>query len=216
MNDSVEDPLRPLADLLLPDKRNQYFRGTLEELHARLSVLELNGNVPTSARQLFETAKNVSLYAWFVYRFHQVSEMTAYAALELALRIRAGESDSFLDRKKKRPPSLRDLLEKAMDERWISPTNFSAMRSLAAIRAADNIVRETIRGLQPGDEAVVRYPSEAEIAAELGKMDVSTLLRSIPDMRNDLGHGSTTLSNSSVGTLQIVAEIMNQIFADPN
>jgi hypothetical protein len=90
MTEEVPDPLKALSEVYAPDARQAHFVGTLADAHAILTQITLHTGVPVNVRQLFETAKNVSLYSWFVYRFHQVAESVAYSALEMALRERAG------------------------------------------------------------------------------------------------------------------------------
>ena len=85
---SIDDPLKALEEILKPDPRRPHLVGTLAEEHADLATISLNDAVPVIVAQLFETAKNVSLYSWFVYRFHPVSESVAFSALELALNLR--------------------------------------------------------------------------------------------------------------------------------
>jgi hypothetical protein len=47
---------------------------TLAERYADVSQFELIQSVPLNVRVHFETAKNLYLYAWFVYRFYPVAE----------------------------------------------------------------------------------------------------------------------------------------------
>ncbi len=82
----VEDPLKHFSEIFEPDKRHRNSPVDIKSIHRILDGITLNNQVPNSVRQLFETAKNLSLYSWYVYRFHQVSETVAYSALELALK----------------------------------------------------------------------------------------------------------------------------------
>lgn len=59
-----------------------------------MSELTLHSGVPVAVLQTFETAKNVSLYSWFVYRFHRVAELVVYSALEFALSFDGMSGDS--------------------------------------------------------------------------------------------------------------------------
>lgn len=86
MSEKDIDRLKDLSKICEADERQQYFSTTLEIEHDILSQITINETAPRTAIQLFETAKNLSLYSWFVYRFHQVSELTAYSALEVALK----------------------------------------------------------------------------------------------------------------------------------
>jgi len=85
---TIDDPLKSLVEVMHPDPRRSNIVGTLQDEHDDLASIRLNDGVPLVVAQLFETAKNVSLYSWFVYRFHPVSELVAFSALELALNLR--------------------------------------------------------------------------------------------------------------------------------
>ena len=169
--EKVQDPLKSLDEICEPDKRQKLFLGiSLNGNHAKLSRIKLNRRVPVEVRQLFETAKNLSLYSWFVYRFHQVSELTAYSALEMALRLRYEKEVG-----KKRRVTFRKLLGYALENNWIDNNRFS----------------------RP-------YRNEPDI--------VSGIVDSFAILRNELAHGSSTLHPNSIATLQVVAEVINQIY----
>jgi hypothetical protein len=85
-----------------PDPRNTMFvridrtNGTarpieLADHHEQISAYALHAGVPQEIVLQFETARNVYLYAWFVYRFYPVAEHQCLACLELALRERLKE-----------------------------------------------------------------------------------------------------------------------------
>src|SRR5437016_6608279 len=118
----VDDPLKPLAEIYNPDPRRANIVGTLAAEHADLASIRLNDSVPDIAAQLFETAKNVSLYSWFVYRFHPVAESVAFAALELALNLR--KSGLTLLPPDFRSLGLSKLLREAIDTGLLSETGF--------------------------------------------------------------------------------------------
>jgi hypothetical protein len=63
------ESVRHLTELLLPDPRHSHLGNLPEKQYARLAEIKLNEAAPQDVRQLFETAKNLSLYSWFVYRF---------------------------------------------------------------------------------------------------------------------------------------------------
>lgn len=89
MNDASAEPadgLRNVDQLSLPDVRMRHFSVqesdtvralTQDDRHAAISTLSLGATVPEEIRTLFDTARNVYLYAWFVYRFHVVAEQYA-------------------------------------------------------------------------------------------------------------------------------------------
>ncbi len=108
----IDDPLKPLADINTADPRQVHFVESLPDAHAELADMTLTTCTPKAVRQLFETAKNVSLYSFFVYPFHQVSESVAFQALEMALRARYKADETVAQSSS--PPSLRRLMEVAL------------------------------------------------------------------------------------------------------
>lgn len=72
----------------MPDPRHDGALGTPDSLHADLNVIAIHDGVPLHVRQLFETAKNLSLYSWFVYRFHPIAQLIGHSSLEQALKER--------------------------------------------------------------------------------------------------------------------------------
>jgi hypothetical protein len=87
-----DESLRTPGSALAPDSRSTMFSiigsrpMTLEDRHSWVAAYRLDRNIPEAIRIHFETAKNLYLYAWFVYRFHNVAEQQALTTLEFALR----------------------------------------------------------------------------------------------------------------------------------
>jgi hypothetical protein len=65
---------------------------TVQSMHSLIEKITLDNNVPDEVRSHFETAKNLALYSWFVYSFNVVAAMQGYASLEMAVRIKSGDS----------------------------------------------------------------------------------------------------------------------------
>lgn len=205
----VDDPLKPLGEVLMPDARSVALNGTLEDRHRVLSEITLSASVPRDVQQLLETAKNVVLYAWFVYRFHQVAESVAFQALDMGLRIRCEQEQGRAKRKRSFSRDLRFAVRAG----WIRNEGLSDLRDIARARAFTRIVIATIER-HPGVE-IIRLPqlSEADIDVELAKLSyVESLTMALPSIRNDLAHGSSMLHPNSARTLRVVAEILNQVF----
>ena len=215
-NEKIEDSLRPIDDVFDPDKRNDFLNIQISDLHEALSQINLVDDVPLNVRQLFETAKNVSLYTWFVYRFHPVSEMVAFAALEMALKERYYKEHPEKDREKERK-TLKPLLKYARENKWIRNHKFSQGRGLAYSRVIDKKQKETIESgvlKNPGDSVPIEEPTEDEINLELEQMDVvERIVQAQADIRNVLMHGSSRLDNSSITRLRKTAEIINQVYS---
>lgn len=211
--EALQDPLKSLAEVTCPDSRRAYFVYGLEDNHRHLASMTLHEGVPLNVRQLFETAKNVSLYSWYVYRFHQVAEMVGFQALEFALRLKA-ESYGLKKAPRNRRWTLGSLLAHAKENQWLATSAYPYYRKIAFRRAQQNVVFELSKKY---DSFVIPEPTLEQIALAESKMDVpGQLEQTLPFIRNDLAHGSSTLSPSSVGTLQLIFETINQLFLEPS
>ncbi|WP_215396937.1 hypothetical protein [Rheinheimera oceanensis] len=208
--ETVEDPLKLLSDITLPDPRQKHFTGSLRDRHAVLCRINLHEGVPVEVRQSFETAKNLSLYTWFVYRFHQVSELMAYVTLEMALRNRF-----LLDYSDLPVPTLAKLLKLASEKQWIKNDRFPSLLSKAKQHAWDlkNFKLASEHDFEKEPEMRCVGPTDTEIAEALAEIDlVGGITNTANKLRNDLAHGSTTLHPQSMSTLKTVSEVINQLF----
>ena len=208
-SEKIQDRLKQLDGICEPDVRQAFFRGaSLDRNHAELSDIVLSKKVPADVRQLFETAKNLSLYSWFVYRFHQVSELIAYPALEMALRHRYEKENG-------KKASLRKLLKHARKKNWIVNEGFSCLNEIARRNAERKKFLEAVLSgdFETGEPIVVDPPTEQEIREARNELDmVSEIAEAIPRLRNELAHGSSNLAPSSIATLRVVSEAINQIY----
>ncbi len=211
--EKIQDPLKSLDEICEPDKRQKLSLGiSLNANHAKLSRIKLNRRVPVEVRQLFETAKNLSLYSWFVYRFHQVSGLTACSALEMALRLRYEKEVG-----KKRRVTLRELLRYAQENSWIDNNRFSrAYRNKTARRNAEHkkfLEAFSSGAFDSGEPVPVDSPTEQEIREVRSELDiVSGIVEAIPRLRNELAHGSSNLIPNSITILEIAVEVINQVY----
>jgi hypothetical protein len=214
MNAEIEDPLKALSEIYKPDVRQANLVGDLSDIHSVLTEIVLHDGVPSNVRELFETAKNVSLYSWFVYRFHQVAEMVAFSALEMALRERAGHAE-FGPQGAAKIPGLSQLLTRAMAEKWMRTENYPSLRVMAVKRARDAQFARFLQrqGMTPAEIVPMPDPTEEEIAAAMCEIDVpQILIDTAPQLRNSLAHGSSRVSPTSIWTLRLTSEAINQIF----
>lgn len=209
------DYFRLLADVSEPDPR---WRGlvridthpprpaTLTERHAALSELTLCDAVPDELTVQFDTARNLLLYSWHVYRFIPVAELQAYRTVEMALRLRfaigpATESKRH-KQKRKQPPKLSELLNRAVSEGLLRDEGFRQHRR---IREWQQFYKEEMQaaGLD-GDPIEVRTDLQTYVKA---------LTDTIPTLRNDLAHGSCTLHAGGLLTVEICCDLINQLFS---
>jgi hypothetical protein len=207
----IDDPLKALTEVTHPDPRRSNLVGTLQDEHADLANIRLNSSVPPVVAQLFETAKNVSLYSWFVYRFHPVSESVAFSALELALNLR--KTGLALLPPDFRSVGLSRLLREAMECGLLRETGFPSRAGFVAHSAHMAVIAKMIA--DNCDGAAIPEPTEQELLHASSEVSLTKhLLELWPTVRNVMAHGSPRLTPNSRRTLRLIAEAINQLFPD--
>jgi hypothetical protein len=111
-------------EILVPDRRfavlyNVNAAGvspiTMTDHYRHVDRISINPVAPLEIRTSFDRARNVFLYAWFCYELLVVSELQAFGALELALKLKLlGPSQKM--------SSLGRLLRTARQEGLLSPS----------------------------------------------------------------------------------------------
>lgn len=218
------DELRSLTEIAQRDVRNRWARFgadgmrelLLEDHHADVAGLTLIGAVPESVATKFETAKNLYLYAWFVYRFYPVAELHALTCLELGLRERFPEFVCSYESKSKKgkSPTLHPLLSHAIDKRVITNEGLSGWQDQVQRRAnqryeqemMQKMIREGLQTMELDYEQAT--PDESDRQWDY----LEALTRSLPAIRNAYAHGSSMIHGRSLGTLSLVQELLNQLF----
>jgi hypothetical protein len=198
---------------------------TIRDHHAAVAAYVLEESVPERVRVSFETAKNIYLYAWFVYRFYAVCRTYVYSCLELALRERFGRDLHRLELKEQQAkpasnsgrrsgrrvpasyddyrPGLRRLLSYAVSGGHVKNEGFEVWRVRERVRAAE---RDTI-------EAIAREAGTAVVWEEDSSANfIGSLVDAIPQIRNEHAHGTSALDSNVLGSLRTVCEIINQIY----
>jgi len=222
------DDFKPPHDVCFPDRRSGYkgvlidlprdFADAIERHHGQFEELRLNSAVPEAVQIQFATAKNLCLYAWFVFRFYPVAEHQALTCLEFALHSRFPERlpKQYWNKYPKQEPTLHPLLRYAIDTGVLQNAGFSRWHNHAAMRARQRYEHERLhemidRGLNEieldFDQIVVAEP---DYDWDL----LSVLKETLPKTRNFHAHGTTMLHNKAYGTLELVAEIINQLFPE--
>ncbi len=234
------DAFRTLEQLHQPDARMAYFAVrdgssfrpiAQKDRYESVAALALDASVPDEVRVHFDTARNVYLYAWFVYRFHVVAEHQVLATLELALRTRL-ISVGVLDadglykttlrpkapdgrqREKVERVALRRLLELA-SEKGLLRNDRLADRAEWALRLAyqrqsqEQIERMTELGLTemavPDEDPV---PNQDELDFDW----IQHFAEHLPGIRNNYAHGSSSVHASVLTTFQFVRALIDQLF----
>jgi hypothetical protein len=97
------EKIKKLEEVKKPDVRNKCYvlinrengeksNLSLEYFYKVVKSIQLHEHVPDDVRGQFNVARNLAIYTWFSYSFHQVSELKAFSTLELALRIKFGKN----------------------------------------------------------------------------------------------------------------------------
>jgi hypothetical protein len=220
------DRLRSLDHVHEPDPRNVFFAIwndesaqfspiTIKNQHDEVASITLNAGVPEDVVAQLETTKNLYLYAWFVYRFYPVAQHHALTCLELALRTRFWQ-DIRANRVpcRGKTPMLKELLHYAIGAGVVVNQGFAAWHDVVWNRARYRVEQERFRKMQEEKiESMVWDESSVQVKEEDQQVDyLGILLDTIPQIRNSYAHGSSNLHNQGLHTIQIVAEIINQLF----
>jgi len=219
--------LRPPEYFGEPDPRSTMFvrvdrtNGTyrvvdLRDHHDEISFYALHAGVPQEIVLHFETARNVYLYAWFVYRFYPVAESQCLASLELALRERLKE-EIRTGKIKGRRPTLRPLLTYAVEHGLVRNEGFSAWQNRGLTRSRHRVEMEKLREASAKGLSEFTWDEpDIQITAEDLDWDYVKMLPDLlPMVRNDYAHGSTELHNWALRSFQIVSEFINQLYPSP-
>ncbi|PTT39062.1 hypothetical protein DBR23_12245 [Acidovorax sp. HMWF018] len=77
---------------------------------------------------------------------------------------------------------------------------------------------EALKAMIDNELTVMEYriPEILEVLPEDQQWDLAGgLPDSLPAIRNELAHGSSMLTNQVLGTIELVAEILNQLYPEP-
>ena len=221
MNDDKFDCelLRPVEYITEPDPRTSCYSKQLVHFHRDVSSLKLNDNVPQNIVIQFETTKNLYLYGWFIYRFYTVSEHHALACLEFALYSRYRKTipkNKYFPKHKE--PGLQALLQYAIDLNDIKNEEFETWRKITFNKARSRYKHNKSQEMhEKGLNQIELDYDKVEVEEEDKDWNYVQVLNEIlPRRRNDHAHGSDKLDSfhSPLHTIQIVSEVINQIYSN--
>lgn len=186
---------------------------TLADRYEDIQSFELNLAVPHSIRVHFETAKNLYLYSWFVYRFFPVAEQQALASLEFALRERLPP----LEGTAKGKPQFEGLalrLRRARELGFITNEGLKVRERLAMRSARARYEFETLEEMiRTGVTEMVLDDSDIEPNEQDFNGDwIGRFVESLPKIRNEYAHGSHMLHPPVLGRFEIVCDLINQLY----
>lgn len=213
---NIHDPDPRTEHLVVIDDLNHLPRSiTIEDQHLSISKYILNQSAPEVIAVHFETAKNLYLYAWHVYRFYPVAEQQAFSTLEYALRLRLCEYvEQFKKEKRGREPTLHSLMKHARDAGLLRNDLFPS-REKWATRLAKERFSTQIHTKMISEGLIEIIYDDSHITPtedDLNHDWLSNFIELMPRLRNDLAHGSSTLRSSVTHTFDIVSSIINQLY----
>ena len=91
------ETLKKFEEINLPDRRNKYYviinresgekrNLELKDFYFEIESIKINDEAPEQIRSQFNIARNLAIYTWFCYPFHQISEMKAFSTVDYALK----------------------------------------------------------------------------------------------------------------------------------
>ena len=169
MKAPVESHMFKLKDeILVPDRRFAVLHNasgsglssmTIEDHHHRVGTIAVDVAVPLDVRVLFDRARNVFLYAWYCYELLVVSEMQAFGALELALKLRLlGPSEVI--------SGLGSLLQQARQDRLL-PSKVDRVDELDALLAMRNALAHGAMEFHTPDMSLATLSQCADVVNRL-------------------------------------------------
>lgn len=210
--DSAES-LRNAVTAIDPDPR--MLHTALHGHHHVISHFKLVPEAPEAVHIHFETAKNLYLYAWFVYRFHMVAEQYVCSTLEMALRERLFDAN-LISRDDERLPGLTALLKIARKNGLVANERFIGREHWVMRRARNRFSHEVmLRMVHEGldeieiDDSNVQ-PTEEDLAFDW----LEHFIQHLPGQRNMHAHGTDALYPTVLWTFEIVSELVNQLFTE--
>lgn len=216
------DALRDIGCVMQPDPRSAHFsviehdqarQATLQDRIDTMAPYALNPAVPESVRVHFETAKNLYVYARFVYRFHPVAEQQALATLEFALRERLILLGA-IKRDDKQVRGLRKLLKVALARGLIGNDRFLNREGWAlgiakhrfSLEQIAKMGRLGLTEMEVDDSTVV--PTQKDLNHDW----IGAFIEALPGIRNSYAHGTDMLHPTVIRTFEIVCDLVNQLF----
>ena len=192
-------------------------QSNLKDQYAVVGSFLLNSTVPEDIAIQFETAKNLYLYAWFVFRFYPVAERQVFATLEFALRERQSEFVAAYSAKRMdREPGLGALLRNAIESGIVRNDAFRAREQWALARAQARYSQEITEKMAAEGltEMVMDYSRVRPAEEDLNHDWLKDFLDAIPYLRNMHAHGSGVLYHSVLHTFEVVTELTNQLYPE--
>ncbi|WDE07939.1 hypothetical protein SG34_014235 [Thalassomonas viridans] len=219
------EELRTPQTIGLPDARSlDLGTGEFEQWYEHVSPFTLDERVPESIRIQFDTARNIYLYAYHVYRFYNIAEHQLYTVLELAIRTCIGEKvlDRYLKAKRKEAKKTRRSVRRGLslclhylaEHKLIVNEDFPRWHHNYEVQKmyAYQVKVHKIMDEQNLDEYQWNEEEFNNTQVNFDWNLVEVLCEIMPKQRNNYAHGSTSLYNSVVRKFEDVSIIINKMY----
>ena len=198
--------LKALAQVLAPDPwweafamydGKEFRQRRLEDHHAFINGIALVDSVPANVRLLFDSARNAYLYSFFAHRLLMVADLQAHVSVEFALREKATAEGLKVSERW----AMGRLFKLAIAYKWIVDDEFGVHRRNEAARKERFAMYAEL-------DPKVEYTPPADSQAYC-----RILAESFPSLRNMHAHGSEAIYPSVLGTFEIAADLIHQLFS---
>lgn len=219
---SDADTLRTPENVISPDPRmadgacveQRDFRSLgLEKIYADVRSLELPDMVPKSVKINFETAKNLYLYSFFVYRFGMVAKWHTFNSIELALNKRAIAEPYF----NLENVTLPKLMRWAIKRRLIFDRDIGLFVEEHKSMLYQNYITDLMRRTTSAGEAYIEKTRD-DLINESPLQDtqerINAYVNYARSIRNYLSHGYDILwpPHHVVSDLELACDFITAIF----
>jgi len=215
MTDYSCDLFKPLELLDSPDPRNNLTSRTkeIEKMHRHISQFSLSNEVPIDVQIKFDTARNLYIYSWYVYRFANIAEHQLFICLEFGLR------ELFLEELPKKyknrygDTSIEKLLRYIVDFGYLENKDFKRYEDRVRRNSEVRYQRSKIDEMNKKGLKEITYDLNDVAISEEDHFDfLNPLINYIKHFRNEYAHGSTMLFENITNTFEDVSEILNAVY----
>ena len=190
------DEMRTPINLASRDSRLSAYPGlTIESMYDAMNQFELSEAVEEKIRVQYDTARNLFLHSYFVYRFFNVAESQLFSVLELALKevIEQKHLSAFkkTTKGKKFRSGLRLYLEFISINKIIRNEDFPAWHNRNWVAARNDYDEKVFKIME--EQGLDEYQmdsseiDETQYDVELNYVEI--LCELIPKQRNEYAHG---------------------------
>lgn len=217
MSDLSADELRTPDMTYKPDIRSAAFGlSEIGDLYRSIEPFSLTDQVPENIVIQYNTACNLYLYAFNVYRFYNVAEHHALITLEFAIKEFVGiEKLEAFKKERNFSRGLRLCMEYVREQKLVKNSDFSAWWQRNRNYALDQHRLKKITEMKEKhiDAIEINYD---EVDSEDFNIEwdyIDMLCENLPNLRNRKAHGSSTLYNQVLFIFDIVSTIINTMYS---